>query len=104
MLTEESGQRHDPGRADGQEDATVSIGNGPVMQSALDVLPLLGKRSTVVLRAKGSSIPNAVAVANIITERMLSGNSRVQKITLDTDEAPGIGSMLSTIEIVLHKA
>jgi DNA-binding protein len=34
---------------------------------------------------------------------MLKGNSKIQKITLDTVEAAGIGRMTSTIEIILNK-
>lgn len=102
MLIEESGEQSVQEQA--KSGTIVSIGGEPVMQSALDVLSLLGSRHTVILRAKGNYIPNAVAVANIITEKMLYGNSKVQKITLDTDEAPGIGKMLSTIEIILHKS
>lgn len=100
MLIEESGEQS---AQQANESAIMSIGGQPVMQTALDVLSLLGSKPTVILRAKGSHIPNAVAVANIITEKMLCGNSKVQKITLDTDGAPGIGRMLSTIEIILHK-
>ena len=85
------------------DDAVLYIRNEPVMQSAVDVLSTLGNKKKIILRAKGNSIPNAVAVANIITEKMLRGNSKIEKITLDTDSAPGIGQMLSTIEIVLNK-
>lgn len=85
------------------EDTIITIGNDPVMQSALDVLSILGNKKIVTLRARGNSIPNAVAVANIITEKMLNGNSKVQKITLDTESAAGIGSMTSTVEIILNK-
>lgn len=85
------------------EDIIIYIRDEPVMQTALDVLTQLGKKKHLTLRAKGNSIPNAVAVANIITEKMLKGNSKVQKIKLDTDAAPGIGKMLSTIEIILDK-
>ena len=81
----------------------INIGSDPVMQSSLDVLSILSKELQVVLKAKGNTIPNAVAVANIITENLLAGNSKIQKITLDTDESPGIGQMLSTIEIILIK-
>ena len=73
------------------------------MQSAIDVLSILGSTSQIILKARGNSIPNAVAVANIITEKMLKGNSKIQKITLDTVEAAGIGRMTSTIEIILNK-
>jgi DNA-binding protein len=87
----------------GQEESAIQIGNYPVMESALDVLTILGKKNKIILKSKGNSIPNAVAVANIITEKMLKGNSKVQKITLDTVAAAGIGNMTSTIEIILVK-
>ncbi len=82
---------------------TIFIGNDPVMQIALDVLSFLNKKSKIFLIAKGNAIPNAVAVANIITEKMLNGKSKVEKINLDIDGKPGIGRMLSTIEIILIK-
>ncbi len=85
------------------EDTIITIGNEPVMQSAIDVLSILGNKNQVILKARGNSIPNAVAIANIITEKMLKGNSKVQKITLDTVSAAGIGRMTSTIEIILNK-
>ena len=84
-------------------ETTIQIGNYPVMESALDVLTILGKKNKIILKSKGNSIPNAVAVANIITEKMLKGNSKVQKINLDTTDAAGIGNMTSTIEIILIK-
>ena len=85
------------------DETIIQIGNYPVMESALDVLTILGKKNKVILKSKGNSIPNAVAVANIITEKMLKGNSKVEKITLDTVAAAGIGDMTSTIEIILNK-
>ena len=84
-------------------ETTIQIGNYPVMESALEVLTILGNKKKVILISKGNSIPNAVAVANIITEKMLKGNSKVQKINLDTVSAAGIGNMTSTIEIILTK-
>ena len=85
------------------ESTIITIGNEPVMQSAFDVLSMLGSKNQIILKARGNSIPNAVAVANIITEKMLKGNSKVQKITLDTVSAAGIGKMTSTVEIILNK-
>jgi len=79
------------------------VRNEPVMLEAINVITLLGKSNKAILRAKGNSIPNAVAIANIITEKMLKGNSKIQNIVLDTDMPAGIGKMLSTIEIVLLK-
>ena len=103
MLMEESSERYGQEQTNKSENAIVTIGNDPVMQSAIDILSILGSKNQVVLKAKGNSIPNAVAVANIITEKMLKGNSKVQKITLDTESAAGIGRMTSTIEIILNK-
>ena len=83
------------------EDIVFNIRYDPVMQSAIEILPILGNKKKVILRAVGDSIPNAVAVANIITEKMLHGNSKIQKIKLDTEAAAGIGRMTSNIEIIL---
>lgn len=80
-----------------------NVRNEPVMIEAINVITLLGKSNKAILRAKGNSIPNAVAIANIITEKMLKGNSKVQNIILDTDMPAGIGKMLSTIEIIILK-
>ena len=103
MLMEETNEQHGQEQTNKSEDAIINIGNDPVMQSAIEVLSILGNKKQVILRAKGNSIPNAVAVANIISEKMLKGNSKVQKITLDTESAAGIGKMTSTVEIILNK-
>jgi len=100
---EESSERYGQEQTNKSEDAIINIGNDPVMLLAVDVLSELGRKNQVILRAKGNSIPNAVAIANIITEKMLKGNSEVQKIILDTESAAGIGRMTSTIEIILNK-
>ena len=100
---EETNEQHGQEQTNQSEDAIINIGNDPVMQSAIEVLSILGNKKQVILRAKGNSIPNAVAVANIIFEKMLKGNSKIQKITLDTESAAGIGKMTSTVEIILNK-
>jgi len=85
-------------------DFTVfTVEKKPVMLEVVDVLTMLSKSKKAILRAKGDSIPNAVAIANIITEQMLKGNSKIDKISVDTEGVVGIGKMLSTIEIVLMK-
>jgi len=101
---EETTEPYGQEQTEKSDDIIVNIGNDPVMQSAIDVLSILGRKHQVILKSRGNSIPNAVAVANIITEKMLKGNSKIHKIILDTVEAPGIGSMTSTIEIILNKA
>ena len=103
MLMDETREPHGQEQTKKSDGTIVYIGNDPVMQSAIDVLSTLGNTKKVIIRSKGNSIPNAVAVANIITEKMLNGNSKVEKIKLDTDAAAGIGRMTSTIEIILVK-
>ncbi len=103
MLMEETSEPYGQEQTKKSEDTIITIGNEPVMQSAIDVLSILGSKNQVILKARGNSIPNAVAIANIITEKMLKGNSKVQKITLDTVSAAGIGKMTSTVEIILNK-
>ena len=74
-----------------------------VMASALDVLTALSASKRVVLMAKGDLIPNAVAVANIVTENMLKGNSKIEDIKLDSVISEEDGQMISNIEIVVIK-
>jgi len=84
-------------------ESIVDIHNDPIMQSALDILSILGNHKEITIRAKGNSIPNAVAVANIITENMLKGNSKIHKITVDSEPIQELGKAISNIEIVLKK-
>ena len=87
----------------GQEQTIITIGNEPVMLTAVEVVSLLINKNQVILKAKGNSIPNAVSVANIITEKMMKDNSKVEKINLDTVAEAGIGNMTSTVEIIINK-
>ena len=74
-----------------------------VMTSALDVFTTISANKRIVLIAKGNLIPNAVAVANIVTENMLKGNSKIENIKLDSVISEEDGQMISNIEIVLVK-
>ena len=87
----------------GQEQTEINIGNDPVMLTAVDVVSKLMIQNKISLKAVGNSIPNAVAVANIITEKMLSGSTKIEKINLDTVSEAGIGNMTSTVEIIIKK-
>ena len=87
----------------GQEQTVINIGNEPVMLTAVEVVSKLINKNQVILKARGNSIPNAVSVANIITENMMKGNSKVEKINLDTVAEAGIGNMTSTVEIIINK-
>lgn len=88
---------------DDGNDFVFYVGNEPVMQIAVDLIPKIGKGEKLILKAKGHSIPNAVAVANILTEKMLKGTSKIQKILVDSETPEGMGRMLSTIEIIISK-
>ena len=74
-----------------------------VMTGALDVLTAMDASKRVVLLAKGNLIPNAVAIANIVTENMLKGNSKIEDIKLDSVISGEDGQMISNIEIILTK-
>jgi len=87
----------------GQEQTVINIGNEPVMLTAVEVVSKLINKNQVILKARGNSIPNAVSVANIITEKMMKDNSKVEKINLDTVAEAGIGNMTSTVEIIINK-
>ena len=87
----------------GQEQTEMNVGNDPVMLTAVDVGSKLMNQNKISLKARGNSIPNAVAVANIITEKMLVGSTKIEKINLDTVSEAGIGNMTSTVEIIIKK-
>ena len=74
-----------------------------VMASALEVLTQLSSNKRIILLAKGDLIPNAVAVANIVTENMLKGKSSINDIKLDSIISEEDGQMTSNIEITLTK-
>ncbi len=104
MLREEESKdvSTDISQEDGN-DFVFYVGNEPVMQIAVDLIPKIGKDEKLILKANGHSIPNAVAVANILTEKLLKGTSKIQKILVDSESPEGMGRMLSTIEIIISK-
>ena len=85
------------------DDDSYVIKDESVMTSALDVLTKFSSKNIVILKAKGGLIPNAVAIANIVTENMLKGNSSIQNIKLDSIISEEDGQMTSNIEITLTK-
>ena len=93
----------DVNESKGQGQTEINIGNDPVMLTAVDVVSKLMIQDKISLKARGNSIPNAVAVANIITEKMLVGSTKIEKINLDTVSEAGIGDMTSTVEIIIKK-
>ena len=53
------------------------ISNEPVMKIAIDVLEILGKINKLTMKGSGESCPPTVAVANIITQNMLKGKTKI---------------------------
>ena len=78
------------------------INDEPVMKNALEVLTILGKTGKIIIKGKGKICPNTVSVANIITENLLKGNSKVVKITVDGKISDN-GYMIPAIEIIIQK-
>jgi len=103
MLMDETKERSGQEQTKTSNESIFDIHNDPIMQSALDILSILGKYKEITIRAKGNSIPNAVAVANIITENMLKDNSKIHKITVDSEPIQELGRAISNIEIILKK-
>lgn len=81
---------------------TYFVRNEPIMPAALDVFTIFNKYGKVVLLAKGMNIPSAVAIANIIVEKMLHNACKTEHIKLDSESEFG-KRMLSTIEISIVK-
>ena len=96
MITEDSDQSID------NSNSEFTITDAPIMQTAIDVLTKLSINNKMVLKAYGEIIPNAVAIANIITENMLKGNSKIDQILLDSEISVDEG-MTSNIKIILLK-
>ena len=84
-------------------DDELIVTNEPVMKTAIDVISKFALTNKLVLKAYGEIIPNAVAVANIITENILKGNSKIDKILLDSKITEEEG-MISNIQIILLKS
>jgi DNA-binding protein len=102
MISVEKTQDHD--QVPQNQPYVYHVRDEPIMQAALHVFTLINKHGKGVLLAKGSSIPNAVAIANIIVEKMLNRVCSVDHITLDSENTNAFGKrMLSTIEILLVK-
>ena len=96
MITEDSDQSID------NSNSEFTITDAPIMQTAIDVLTKLSINNKMILKAYGETIPNAVAIANIITENMLKGNSKIDQILLDSEISVDEG-MTSNIKIILLK-
>ena len=75
----------------------------PVMLQALEVLSNLGKNEEITITGKGDSIPDAITVANILTNNLLKGNSEIRQTMVGSEPISEMGRMLSNITIILRK-
>jgi len=78
------------------------ITNEPVMILTMDVLQVLNKIGKITIIGKGESCPATVSVANIITQNILNGITKTEKISVDS-EISDDGRLISTIEIIITK-
>ncbi len=83
-------------------DEKFLITNEPVMILAMDVLQVLNKIGKITIKGKGELCPATVSVANIITQNLLNGTTKTEKISLN-NEFLDDGRMISTIEIIITK-
>ena len=89
--------------SESEKENELIVNNDPVMKTAIDILSKFSLTNKLILKASGDTIPNAVAIANIITENMLKGNSKISDIVLDSEISDDEG-MISNIKIVLVKS
>ena len=75
----------------------------PFMLQALEVLSNLGKNEEITIMGKGDSIPDAITVANILTNNLLKGNSEIHQTMVGSEPISEMGRMMSNISIILRK-
>ena len=83
-------------------DEKFLITNEPVMILAVDVLQVLNKIGKITIKGKGELCPATVSVANIITQNILNGITKTEKISVDS-EISDDGRLISTLEIIITK-
>ena len=103
MISED--KTHSSGNFSNSVGKIITIHQQDVVPCALDLLTDLVKFKTITLVAKGQSIPTAVAVANIVTENMMKGNSKILDIVVDSEETHDNSGppMVSIIKITVTK-
>tara|TARA_B110000014_G_C20096970_1_gene575129 strand:+ start:541 stop:852 length:312 start_codon:yes stop_codon:yes gene_type:complete len=102
MHTQKTPQSNTTNVNDIIENNELIVTDEPVMKIAIDMLSKFSLTNKLVLKAYGEFIPNAVAIANIITDNILKGNSKIDKISLNSEISEDVG-MVSNIQIVLLK-
>ena len=84
----------------------VFIGKKPLMTYVTATLVQLANEETVVIKARGKSIPMAVDVAQIIVKRMNALGYRVASVKLDSETVKSQDERtrnVSTIEVAVSR-
>ena len=72
----------------------------PIMNIAFNALEIIRKNKKIIVKGKGEMCSKAVAVSNILTERMLKEAAKFGKIDVDS-EMSGDGQLISTIKLAI---
>lgn len=72
----------------------------PIMNIAFDALEMIRKNKKIVVEGKGEMCSKAVAVFNILTERMLKETAKFGKIDVDSEMLDD-GRLISTIKLAI---
>ena len=70
----------------------------PIMNIAFDALEMIRKNKKIIVKGKGEMCSKAVAVSNILTERMLKETTKFEKIDVDSEMSDD-GQLISTIKL-----
>ena len=72
----------------------------PIMNIAFDALEMIRKNKKIIVKGKGEMCSKAVAVSNILTERMLKETAKFGKIDVDSEMLDD-GQLISTIKLAI---
>lgn len=72
----------------------------PIMNIAFDALEMIRKNKKIIVEGKGEMCSKAVAVFNILTERMLKETAKFGKIDVDSEMLDD-GQLISTIKLAI---
>jgi len=72
----------------------------PIMNIAFNALEMIRKNKKIIVKGKGEMCSKAVAVSNILTERMLKETAKFGKIDVDSEMLDD-GQLISTIKLAI---
>ena len=72
----------------------------PIMNIAFNALEIIRKNKKIIVKGKGEMCSKAVAVSNILTERMLKETAKFEKIDVDSEMLDD-GQLISTIKLAI---